>query len=112
MSSAILCHNRIRLVQPDDDNVGDPDWFIPGWDTLERNGWLPALNRFEREGIKLPWASYRPKITVEATCAGSGTYCSGSFDKDYNPDVCPSGYTQTGFDRCCRDNECKYPGDV
>lgn len=111
--------NRLRLVETsarfvgydtDGDNVGE--WVIPGWDTPGRGEYEYALDRFERAGVRLPQFPFGTTLRIEASCAGSGKYCTGDL-ADYDPDVCPDGYTQVGFDRCCRNgtSDCKYPDD-
>jgi hypothetical protein len=105
----------VRVSQIADDFVGRPDWFIPGWDELSKkdnNGY--ALNSFARGGTRVPLFTGDPKIQIVANCGG-GLYCSGDVESAYNPDVCPSGYTQVGYDRCCRTgnkNDCLYPGET
>jgi hypothetical protein len=111
-SSGVL---TVRVSQIADEFVGLPDWLIPGWDELHEdsnNGY--ALDRFERAGVRLPLFTNVPNIQIVADCAG-GLYCSGDVESSYNPDVCPSGYAQIGYDRCCQGgntNNCVYPGET
>lgn len=113
--------NRLRLVAmpstyvgADFDNDGTSEFSVPNWDTPERGGSGYALARFEREGMRLPISSRVYKVEVNVQCAGNGKYCEGEVAQDFDPDVCPSQYTQVGYDRCCRNGftDCKYPGDV
>lgn len=108
-------HHRFRLyqlcsqfVRRDLDGDGDGDFFIPGWDEPGR-AFEYAIPRFEREGARVPLYDSMGSVTLEASCAGSGKYCEGDL-MDYDPDVCPEGYNQIGYDRCCRNglSDCKY----
>uniref|UniRef100_A0A7S3L0I4 G8 domain-containing protein n=1 Tax=Amphora coffeiformis TaxID=265554 RepID=A0A7S3L0I4_9STRA len=107
-----LIQTSARFVGYDADGDGQGEWVIPGWDTPGKDQYEFALERFERAGVRLPQFPYDAKLTIEANCAGSGMYCSGDL-ASYDPDVCPSGYTQVGYDRCCRNGtkDCKYPDD-
>ena len=83
--------------------TGNPEWLgIPYWSMLASDGLNYAVPRFEREGIKLPnFAFGGGYFRIKASsCGGSGVYCSGSVD-DYDPNVCPSGYKQVAYDKCC-----------
>ena len=90
----------------------DYDWFIPDWDTPGKD-FEYAIPRFQREGVRVPIYDYFSSVTIEATCIGGGKYCVEDVSADYNPDVCPAGYSQVGYDRCCRNGltDCKYPGE-
>lgn len=106
----IFSTNRLRLSQVANDFVGNPEWAIPTWDMVDRHG-APLLFEYEREGVRLPWFSPVPTIKIVANCEGEGRYCSGDL-ATYNPEVCIDGYTQVGYDRCCRDGDtqdCVYP---
>ena len=114
----LLYFCRLRLVQTssrfvgyDTDGDGVGEWLIPGWDTPGRK-YEYALDRFERAGVRLPQFSFSANLKIQASCVGSGKYCTGDLAA-YDPSVCPEGYTQVGYDRCCRNgtNDCKYPED-
>ena len=100
-----------RIVQIPQTFVGNPDWFLPSWDDLDRDGQSFALHRFERRGVRLPIAEYGPFIQVAATCGGSGAYCSGTIASTAEATVdavCPSGYVQTSYDQCCSGSNCVF----
>lgn len=99
-----------QFVGFDTDGDGVGEWAIPGWDTPDRNDL--ALDRFERDGVRLPMYSLFSNITLEVACIGGGLYCSGDVE-EHDPDVCPQGYTQVAFDRCCRNgsSDCVYAWD-
>lgn len=95
-----------RIVQTPQDFVGkDDSWFIPSWDDTGRNDQTNAIDRFERVGVLLPRRSHGPKLSVIATCGGSGPTCNGSVVSSVPSsvdDVCPDGYpNQVSYDRCC-----------
>jgi len=100
-----------RIVMTPQTFVGNPDWFLADWDTI--GGWnnAPVLERFERGDVLLPLATYGPELVVTANCGG-GTYCSGSIPwnnvRAEVDSVCPSGYTQESYDRCCNNSQCVY----
>lgn len=100
-----------RIVQTAQNFVGRPAWFLPTRDDLGRYGDGYATSRFARAGVYLPSVAYGPHLLLQAdNCGGSGTYCTNTAPA-YNPDICPSSYTQLAYDRCCRvDNslECIY----
>jgi len=85
--------------------TGNPDFLVPTYDTAPRPGYDHdvAVPRFERGGVLLPEPSYRDGTYIEliADCPGTGDYCEGTVISDYNPDVCPNGYEQVGYDKCC-----------
>jgi hypothetical protein len=95
----------IRIVQTAQTFVGRPDWFLPSWDSPDRGGpGTFALNRFERKGIRLPVSAYGPTLVVEANCPATGAYCSGVLQSTVTrtvDNVCPRGFTQRSYDRCC-----------
>lgn len=89
-----------RIVQTPKNFVGRPEWFIPTRDDPGVGGRGFAVERVERSGVYLPRATYGPFLSLEATCGGSGSYCSGTV-APYNPNPCPSGFTIQAYDRCC-----------
>ena len=100
-----------QFVGMDTNGDGVGEWVIPGWDTKFRDRSM-ALDRFERDGARLPMYSFFSTITLEVSCIGSGIYCSGTLP-EYDPEVCPDGYQQIGYDRCCRNGvtDCVYAWD-
>lgn len=87
-----------RIIQTPKTYVGNPDWSIPQWDDVGKWGNGYAIDRFERDGVRLPIMAYGPWLTLDADCSG-GVYCS-STPATYEPTVCSPGYTQTGYDTC------------
>ena len=91
----------IRVVQTPSGFVGNPSWFLPTYDDIGKWGNGHALPRFERGGVLLPKMSYGPYTEIQASCGGSGAYCSERPPSVDQSGVCPNGYTQTAFDACC-----------
>lgn len=91
-----------RIVRLPHTFIGSPEWKIPDWDDPGKYGNGYAIERFERDGVRLPKLSYGPHYSVEAhNCGGgSGVYCSNSVPP-YNPQVCAAGYDQVSYDKCC-----------
>ena len=79
---------------------GNPGFFIPTYTTMQRNDNAYALPRFERDGVRLPQSTGGTWIQLDVVCGGTGAYCNETV-VDYDPDVCPSGYNQTAYDKCC-----------
>jgi hypothetical protein len=101
-----------RVSQPPQNYVGRPNWFIPSRTDLDLSGKAFAVGRFERSGVYLPRQAYGPYLQVDATCDGTGPYCSGT-PVTFDPDVCSSGYVQKAYDSCCstaNPNSCVYAG--
>ena len=96
-----------RILQATRDFVGRPDWFLPTWDSLDRWDQWYALDRFERKDVFLPRFWYGPELVVTASCS-SGTYCSNAGTPTSVDDVCPSGFTQVSYDRCCLGSQCVF----
>ncbi len=93
----------LRIVQFPHDFVGNP-WLRWNWNSTGSLGNGFALGEFSRDGVLLPHnllgGNY---LRLVATCAGAGNYCSNQIPS-YDPDVCPYGYTQVAYDKCCRSN--------
>lgn len=85
-----------RLVQSPPSFVGRRDWFFPMRNDTE----LIYVDHFERNGMTLPRFAPGPGYTLKADCVGTGPYCEGVL-LQRNPNVCPSGYRQAAYDRCC-----------
>jgi hypothetical protein len=62
---------------------------------LRRAGWQRCQLGFARAGMRLPWHSDASQLVILAACGGSGPYCTGCMDGDYDPDVCPEGCAQS-----------------
>jgi hypothetical protein len=89
----------IRIIQTPQTFVGIPEFFLPQYSDKGRNNIGTALNRFERDGIRLPEYSDGPNLQIIADCVPSGAYCS-EIPPPYKTNVCPNGYIQTAFDTC------------
>ena len=90
----------IRVVQFSNWYIED-DWFLLTFDNHGSNGY--ELPHFERDGIILPNQIWGADIWLRATCAGSGAYCDETLPT-VSLEVCPSGFTQESYDRCCDGN--------
>lgn len=100
-----------RIVQTPKDFMGRPEWFIPSRTDPGRDGIGQAVERFERAGVYLPKSTYGPEYSLEAeNCGGTGAYCGTA--PSYNPDVCPNGYQQVAYDKCCAGNDCVFASDM
>ena len=88
-----------RVIQTPKAFVGRPEFFLPLYTDEGKNGLGVALERFERDGIRLPVFTDGNYLLLEADCPSEGSYCSGTA-QSYDPDVCPTGYVQTGYDTC------------
>ena len=89
----------LRVIQTPKSFVGRPEFFLPQYTDEGRGGYGLALERYERDGILLPAFTDGNHLLVEADCPSVGPYCSVK-PKPYDPDVCPTGYVQTGYDTC------------
>lgn len=99
-----------RLAQPADQYTGNPTWSLPNYTTPAKHAkdvW--ALNRFERNGIRLPDNHYGSDYHLQAKCPGDNDsspkngYCSQN-QYIYDPEVCVSGFVQVGYDKCCQES--------
>ena len=100
-----------RIVQTPQQFVGNPNWFLPSWSDLDRDGEGWALQRFERKGVRLPLLEYGPYLEISASCGGSGAYCAGNIEPTVLSTVdavCPPGYVQTSYDQCCMGSNCVF----
>jgi hypothetical protein len=101
----------VRIIQFARYYTGNPTWRVPQYSDPGR--WMEntyALPRFQRAGILLPNDAYDNIITIRAACGGTGPYCSGAV-ANYDPNVCPSGFVQVAYDKCCRAtnrNDCRF----
>jgi hypothetical protein len=91
----------VRIVEFARLYTGNPDWFLPSYGTPARNDPAGfAIAKFQRGGVLLPNDVHANQIRIQASCGGTGPYCSGTVGS-YDPDVCQSGYVQTAYDTCC-----------
>jgi len=93
----------VRIIQTPKDYVGAPTWLLPQFNTTGQwsNGF--AFPRFERGGVLLPVNSFGPWLDIVTNCpvsTNNSAYCS-QLPPVLDPDVCPSGYTQMAYDKCC-----------
>jgi hypothetical protein len=88
-----------RVIQTPSLFVGRPEFFLPQYTDKGMDGIGEALERFERDGIRLPAFTRGNIIKLYANCPSSGAYCS-ELPAPFEPDVCPDGYVQTGYDVC------------
>ena len=91
----------IRIFQLARIWTGNPNWLgIPSWNMMASDGVTFAVPRFDRDGIKMPnYAGGYFRIKA-SSCGGTGVFCSNAVN-DYDPNVCPSGYKQVAYDKCC-----------
>ena len=91
----------VRVFQLARTWTGNPSWLgIPSWNMIASDNVTFAVPRFDRDGIKMPnFAGGYFRIQA-SSCGGSGVFCSDSVS-DYDPSVCPSGYAQVAYDKCC-----------
>lgn len=98
----------VRVTAVSKEYVGNPDWLIADWETPSR--WydsFTALRSFERDGIRLPNGS-EGTLLIQARCPSDDDfspkdgYCPESVKTDYDPDICPAGYEQVAYDKCCQ----------
>jgi hypothetical protein len=91
----------VRIIEFANYYTGNPKWSLPQYSTPNRNyANAYALPRFERAGVRLPNDVYKNFITIRAKCGGTGPYCRGAV-ANYDPNVCPAGYVQVAYDKCC-----------
>lgn len=89
--------------------TGNPSWILANYTTEPRwDSDLYALDRFERDGLVLPKTQWTVNFLLQARCPSDNDdspkdgYCSESVASNYDPDVCPSGFIQTAYDKCCQ----------
>jgi hypothetical protein len=92
---------------------------LPHYSTLPRpyqEKELWAMERFEWAGILLPRPHWRGMYMLLAQCPSDADatrrdgYCSEQVQSNYDPDVCPLGYIQVAYDKCCKSkNDCVTP---
>ena len=104
----------IRVIETPRNFVGVPEWFLPTFEDEGKYGVGFALPRFERRGILLPKANKGAQIDIRANCARSesnNAYCAirpTTTTTLLDNGVCPSGYSQTAYDKCCSSTQCVY----
>lgn len=80
------------------------EWHLWDFDSLDyRTPRTHALDRFSFNGITLPKAAHsNAYIQIIADCVeGPAGYC-GNTPEYVEPEICPSGYIQVSYDKCCR----------
>jgi len=101
----------VRIIQTPQSFIGDPDWLLPNYDTAGKWGSGYALDRFSRNGVLLPVRSSGPWLEILADCSrGTGNlaaYCSEDI-AEVSSEVCPDGYDQVSYDKCCSNVECLF----
>merc|ERR1712190_220851 len=98
----------VRIIQTPQTFVGDPDWLLPDYSTPGKWGNWYALDRFSRNGVFLPRMAYGPWLEILADCPKSGAYCAEKPVNDMIIEVCPDGYNQVAYDKCCNSGSCVY----
>lgn len=89
------------------DNVKSPTamWHLWDLDTPNTKSWDPrthALDRFSFNGITLPKFTYGNYLQISANCAeGSISGHCANTPTYVEPELCPSGYVQVSYDKCC-----------
>ena len=120
----------IRIVQTSGEYIGHPKWMKPDWSTRDINGDWYAMDRFERKGVRLPRRSVAQNIDIldlievpigvsliiETNCCSrndfvcsitggmfgvDSVYCPGTRSRGPIDDVCPDGWKQVAYDKCC-----------
>jgi hypothetical protein len=97
-----------RIAQIAQSYTGRPTFTLPNYTTPNQFAWdTYALRRFENDGIRIPQLHLYNGYRLLAKCP-SDTATSpknGNCPEPvpiYDPDVCPSGYVQKAYDRCCQ----------
>lgn len=110
----------LRIVMMSDQYIGNArtPFQVPHWSTPGKWNQNFALRRFERDEIRLPMFS-SAEIRVQARCPSDiatspkNGYCPEVIHNVYDPDVCPVGYVQVSYDKCCAfsdRNNCVFAG--
>jgi hypothetical protein len=98
----------LRIIHVPQTYTGDDlysdtaQWHLWTLDDLDTISWSPknyALDRFTFDGVTLPKFPYGPYVEISADCSGS-IYCD-TIPTYVEPDLCPTGYVQTSYDKCC-----------
>jgi len=108
---------HIRIIMFPQSYTGDAlfseasEWHLWDFDSLDnRTPRTHALDRFSFNGITLPKAAHsNAYIQITADCVQTSEgYCANT-PEYVEPEVCPSGYIQISYDKCCRSvgsNDC------
>jgi len=101
----------VRIIQFPQTFTGDnvysstAMWHL--WDlaTLNTKSWAPsryALDRYSFNGITLPKFTYGNYLQITADCVESSVSGHCAVTPTYvEPEVCPTGYIQVSYDKCC-----------
>ncbi len=92
----------VRIIQTPQTYLAD--WHIWNLDDLNEGGGprTHALDRFTFSGITLPSFAYGPYLQIEADCVEGAISGHCATTPSYvEPEVCPSGYIQVSYDKCC-----------
>jgi hypothetical protein len=79
-------------------------WILWNMDDLNTNGdsRTHALDRFTFNGITLPSFAYGPYLQIETDCVEGAIPGHCAATPNYvEPEVCPTGYIQVSYDKCC-----------
>merc|ERR1711862_738373 len=98
----------VRVIQTPQTWIGDPDWLLPDYNTPGKWGNCYALDRFSRNGVFLPRMAYGPWLEILADCPRADAYCAEKPINDMIIGVCPEGYNQVAYDKCCNSSNCVY----
>ena len=89
--------------------TGNPSWILANYKTKPRlEHEIYALDRFERNGLRLPKPQPGAHFVLQARCPSDNDnsprdgYCRESVARNYDPDVCPANYVQVAYDKCCQ----------
>jgi len=92
----------VRIIQTPQTYLAD--WRIWNLDDLNAGGGprTHALDRFTFSGITLPSFAHGPYLQIEADCVeGSISGHCATTPIYVEPEICPSGYLQVSYDKCC-----------
>ena len=105
---------HVRIIMAPEAYTGDslysstPEWRLWNLDDPNTVSWharTHAIDRFEFNNVVLPRAAYGGYLQIEAACNEGdqdSNYCPMPEGYDIqNIEVCPSGYSQVAYDKCC-----------
>jgi len=101
----------VRIIQFPETFTGDDVysstamWHLWDLDTPNTKSWDPnpyALDRYSFNGITLPKFAYGNYLQITADCVESSVSGHCAVTPTYvEPEVCPTGYIQVSYDKCC-----------